>query len=81
MQASLVSVKEAFASVFGGVPYRAQTVSDHRIRWQQAGPTARAALIEAGRTPACLWSAFMAAYPAKCAVQKTAKKHQLTRVL
>ncbi|KAG2131403.1 uncharacterized protein EDB93DRAFT_1108103 [Suillus bovinus] len=55
------SVKEAFASVFGGIPYRPQTVSDHRICWQQAGPTARAAFIEVGRTPAGLWSAFMAA--------------------
>ncbi|KAG1898663.1 uncharacterized protein F5891DRAFT_981805 [Suillus fuscotomentosus] len=46
------SVKEAFTHVFGDVPYRSQT---------QAGPTARAAFIEA-------------AYPAKGAAEKAAKK-------
>jgi hypothetical protein len=74
------SVKEAFTRVFGDVPYRSQTVSDHRMRWQQAGPTARAAFIEAGCTPAGLWSAFMAAYPAKGAAEKAAKK-RLARAL
>jgi hypothetical protein len=69
------SVKEAFASVFGaGVRYRAQTISDHRLRWNHAGPSARAAFIEAGRTPGGLWSEFMAAHPAKDAAERATKK-------
>ncbi|KAG1742651.1 uncharacterized protein EDB91DRAFT_1346422 [Suillus paluster] len=70
------SVKEAFASVFGaGVRYRAQTISDHRLRWKHAGPSARVAFIEAGRTPDGLWSQFMAAHPAKDAAERATKKH------
>ncbi|KAG0696841.1 hypothetical protein DFH29DRAFT_1004247 [Suillus ampliporus] len=69
------SVKEAFANVFGaGVRYRAQTISDHRLRWKHAGPSARAAFIEAGRTPDGLWSQFMAAHPTKDAAERATKK-------
>ncbi|KAG1887855.1 hypothetical protein F4604DRAFT_1916701 [Suillus subluteus] len=69
------SVKEAFASVFGaGVRYSAQIISDHRLRWKHAGPSARAAFIEAGRTPDGLWSEFMAAHSAKSAAEKAARK-------
>ncbi|KAG2340596.1 hypothetical protein BDR05DRAFT_1002414 [Suillus weaverae] len=68
------SVKEAFTSVFGDVPYCLQTVSNHHICWNQAGPTARAAFIKVGCTPTGLWSVFMAAYPTKGATEKAAKK-------
>ncbi|KAG1844283.1 hypothetical protein C8R48DRAFT_780339 [Suillus tomentosus] len=69
------SVKEAFASVFGaGVRYSAQTISDHRLRWKHAGPSARAMFIEAGQTPDGLWSEFMAAHSTKDAAEKAARK-------
>ncbi|KAG1875861.1 hypothetical protein C8R48DRAFT_768715 [Suillus tomentosus] len=69
------SVKEAFASVFGaGVRYRAQTISDHRLRWKHAGPSARAAFIEAGRTAGGLWSEVMAAHPARNAAERATKR-------
>lgn len=43
------SVKETFPSVCGaGVRYSVQTISDHRLHWKHAGPSARAAFIEVG---------------------------------
>jgi hypothetical protein len=67
-------IEDAFGIQFEGIPYVKTTYNDHLRRWMNASQPAKDKALAAGRSPAGLWSKFMAANPAPYAARKAAKK-------
>lgn len=67
-------IEDAFDIQFEGIPYVKTTYNDHLRRWTSASQAAKDKALAAGRSPAGLWSKFMAANPAPYAARKAAKK-------
>jgi len=67
-------IEDTFSIQFEGNRYVKTTYNDHLRRWTHASQSAKDKALAAGRTPAGLWSRFMAENPSPYAVRKAAKK-------